>query len=517
MKRYICVGLLAGMAAVSGCATVGTVGESADKLIELTLEGAVINHKGDRKDLDIRLIERKGRWVAGFAKARRWNAATHRVDLSHFGRYRKQLAGEITVTLLPDAWIPQDRKPRLVSIDLDTTIGRKRITGTYAGRFADREVQGTVTGKAVPPPVIEPGDKAGLLRAFIPLPGGKRAEAVFRFEAKDGRVVVLDSDRILGSGQLAVTDDGLRGAATLQWDGMEPTAARFELSFIGREIGGAIHVGQDDAALSIPVGGRLELAADSALANRAEEGVVISDERKAIIANAAEAAKPLGALFAKHVYCRGPQRLPYRLFLPRMANQQPLPLVVFLHGAGGKGSDNEKHLSPWPKVWASDAIQSRFPCFVLVPHASSGWDSKPKAMPDAKVTNGKMVIEIVEGLAKQHVIDTSRIYVTGLSMGGWGTCYLLAEGKGTFAAGAPICGAEAKLARKIGTTPVWVFHGNADTCVPVGCSRDFVKALRKHGAEPLYTEYPMVGHGCYKWTYTDLAFYEWLFSQQRKR
>jgi predicted peptidase len=308
----------------------------------------------------------------------------------------------------------------------------------------------------------------------------------------------------------------------VSWGKRKPALSWIDLAFVGTEIGGILRVpmvkGRSDRLL--PVSGSLERLPDTRLANRAEEMPPLSKERKQVIDTAAKeaGARNVAKRFAKHVHKSGDAELPYRLYTPSAdLSRGPYPLVVFLHGAGGRGTDNEKHLTAWPKIWGTEFVQKTHPCYVLVPHASSGWGDLPKGGKEGQVTHGQMVMQVVKKLKQDHVIDPARIYVTGLSMGGFGTCYMLSEFPGVFAAGVPVCGADPRRAKAIGRTPLWIFHGNADVTVHVGVSRDLVKALRKLGRDPLYTEYDGVGHGCYKWTYTDPAMVEWLFSQRLGR
>jgi predicted peptidase len=113
-------------------------------------------------------------------------------------------------------------------------------------------------------------------------------------------------------------------------------------------------------------------------------------------------------------------------------------------------------------------------------------------------------------------VDSSRIYVTGLSMGGYGTWYLLTRYPDFFAAAAPICGGgDASRVEVFKHIPVWVFHGAKDDVVPVAQSRDMVKALRKAGAKPRYSEYRQVNHESWVPAYQERDLLPWLFSHSR--
>ena len=118
-------------------------------------------------------------------------------------------------------------------------------------------------------------------------------------------------------------------------------------------------------------------------------------------------------------------------------------------------------------------------------------------------------------MPKEYSIDPQRIYLTGLSMGGYGTWDLLARKPDLFAAGVPVCGGgDESTAEKFAKVPVWVFHGDKDTAVPVGRSRTMVEALKKAGGHPKYTEYAGVGHNPWDKAYADPKLMNWLFKQK---
>ena len=111
----------------------------------------------------------------------------------------------------------------------------------------------------------------------------------------------------------------------------------------------------------------------------------------------------------------------------------------------------------------------------------------------------KLVFELADTMVKDSAVNSNRIMITGLSMGGYGTWDALARRPDFFAAGLPICGGgDPKTAGKFAKVPVWCFHGDNDKAVPVKRSRDMIEALKAAGGEPKYTEYPGVGHD--SWT-----------------
>jgi predicted peptidase len=217
--------------------------------------------------------------------------------------------------------------------------------------------------------------------------------------------------------------------------------------------------------------------------------------------------------------------LKYRLMKPaEVAPNQKYPLVIFLHGAGERGDDNNAQLVHGIKEFAKDENRQKYPCFLVAPQCPKGatWadfrrgtgaEVKPDATQPLRLT-----LELIDQLVKDQPIDTDRIYITGLSMGGYGTWHALALRPDFFAAAVPVCGgADLKSADKIKSVPIWVFHGDKDNAVPVARSREMVEALKKAGGEPKYTEYPGVGHNSWDKAYADPEMFAWLFAQKRKK
>jgi predicted peptidase len=123
---------------------------------------------------------------------------------------------------------------------------------------------------------------------------------------------------------------------------------------------------------------------------------------------------------------------------------------------------------------------------------------------------------LLDGLVKQHSVDKSRIYITGLSMGGYGTFDALARRPGFFTAAIPICGGgDMRTAPKIKHVPMWVFHGDADNVVPPQMSRAMVKAITAAGGKPKYTEYKRLRHNSWSATYANPEVWSWLFAQKK--
>jgi predicted peptidase len=217
-------------------------------------------------------------------------------------------------------------------------------------------------------------------------------------------------------------------------------------------------------------------------------------------------------------------KLPYRLLKPNPFDpSQKYPLVIFLHGAGERGSDNEKQLVHGMNEFASDEIMARYPAFVIAPQCPEGeaWGGfsrlAKKQTPDGQLTPAlDATLKAVAALRKELSIDDKRIYITGLSMGGYGTWDALAKQPDLFAAAAPICGGGSTAqVDKFKHIPIWAFHGSDDKTVPAERSREMIEALKAAGATPKYTEYAGVGHNSWAQTYSNPGLYEWLFAQRK--
>lgn len=261
-----------------------------------------------------------------------------------------------------------------------------------------------------------------------------------------------------------------------------------------------------------------------------------SDARRVPIEALRMEGPRLAASFAANRY-RSPagEEMPYRLFTPPgLQPGRTYPLVVFLHGAAGSGSDNAKQLQGanmfGALVWTLPENQRRYPAFVLVPQSDVNWACTifdpahpPKALaeiefcpPEDLGIGARLAFGIIDDLLERLPIDRARIYVTGHSMGGAGTWHMIAQRPRFFAAAAPVSGHPlVATAEAVRSVPIWNFHGTADEVEPVSTSRAMIEALRKAGGKPRHTEYPGVGHNAFMWAYTEPALVEWLFAQSR--
>lgn len=218
------------------------------------------------------------------------------------------------------------------------------------------------------------------------------------------------------------------------------------------------------------------------------------------------------------------ESLPYRLLTPRDYDPgQAYPLVLFLHGIGERGSDNEAQLINGVSEWlGNDDARARYPCFVVVPQCPDGQESDTASWSNwepGKPTITKptrLALETIAAVQQEFNIDAHRLYIGGLSMGGFGAWNVLTEHPAMFAAAVIICGGtDPNQAPRIAAVPVWLFHGNQDDAVPVKLSRDMFQALLKAGGSPGYTEYPEVGHASWVPALQDAQLLRWLFAQKR--
>ena len=200
------------------------------------------------------------------------------------------------------------------------------------------------------------------------------------------------------------------------------------------------------------------------------------------------------------------------------------PLVLYLHGAGERGTDNSKQLKYLPTWLAEPAMRQKYPCFVLAPQCRMderwvdvSWaDATSTPQPVNPTVDLTAATAALEDVLAQEAVDPDRIYLTGLSMGGYGTWDLAARIPDRFAAILPVCGGgDERVAASIASLPIWCFHGDADTAVPVERSRAMILAVKAAGGRPIYSELAGVGHDSWTPAYRDDFVLDWLFSQRR--
>jgi predicted peptidase len=221
--------------------------------------------------------------------------------------------------------------------------------------------------------------------------------------------------------------------------------------------------------------------------------------------------------FVKQTHqCRDGQTVKYTVFVPPTYSPgQRLPVILFLHGIGESGTDGHRAT----EVGIGPAVRKRertFPAIVVIPQAQKNdfaivttwFPSRPE---------GTRALEILAAIQRQYQTDPDRVYLTGVSMGGFGTWAMASAFPEKWAAIVPICGGgDRNQAGILKTIPCWCFHGSDDNSVQVGNSRSMIEALRKTGGNPRYTEYDGVGHDCWNRAYSTDELWEWLWQQKRK-
>jgi poly(3-hydroxybutyrate) depolymerase/lysophospholipase L1-like esterase len=218
------------------------------------------------------------------------------------------------------------------------------------------------------------------------------------------------------------------------------------------------------------------------------------------------------------------QTLPYRLLTPQHYDpSQKYPVVLFFHGAGERGNDNQRQLVHGASLFLKPENREAFPCFVIAPQCPEKqqwvdmpWSGDSGTRPAQPSEAMKLALEIVEKVGKEFSIDQDRVYVTGLSMGGYATWDLVTRFPSRFAAAAPVCGGgdEKTITAAVAKVPLWAFHSEDDTVVKVIRSRNMVNTMRKLGENPKYFEYFGLGHGSWDKAYAEPELLTWMFAQR---
>ncbi len=240
------------------------------------------------------------------------------------------------------------------------------------------------------------------------------------------------------------------------------------------------------------------------------------------------------ALFQKKWFVQGKDSLPYRILLPESYDStKRYPMVLFLHGAGERGRNNESQLLHGASLFAKEENRKKYPAIVVFPQCppESYWsnvsitnDSTGKRdfhfRPDGEPTKAlKMAIELEKKLLNENAVDKDRVYVMGLSMGAMGTYEIVRRMPNTFAAAVAICGgADTSTARAIRKTAFWIFHGAKDDIVSPRFSENMMYAMQSYWdvAEMQYTVYPNANHNSWDPAFKEPELFRWLFKQKRE-
>jgi predicted peptidase len=225
------------------------------------------------------------------------------------------------------------------------------------------------------------------------------------------------------------------------------------------------------------------------------------------------------------------QVLPYRILYPENYNKEnKYPLVLVLHGAGERGSDNESQLVHGSKLFLDSLNRIKYPAIVIFPQCPENqyWSSikidrseNPYKL-DIRYEEDanwplQSALDLVKQLTKEESVDQNRIYIMGLSMGGMGTLEAISRKPKLFAAAVPICGAgdPASCEKYADKVPLWFFHGAKDKVVDVKYSRILVERLNELKAEVRYNEYPDVEHNSWENAFSDPDLLPWMFTKKK--
>ena len=216
-------------------------------------------------------------------------------------------------------------------------------------------------------------------------------------------------------------------------------------------------------------------------------------------------------------------KLKARLLKPEKIDEgKSYPLIVSLHGAGERGNDNQQQLKYLPLQMTESPWKEKYPCFLLAPQCPREmyWSS-PALSADFPENKNRILLDhvhqMVLDVSRNYPVDQQRIYITGYSMGGFGTWSMIARYPETFAAAVPICGGgKTETVSHFLQMPIWVVHGDADQIIPVTASREMVDALHKAGGSPIYKELHGVNHNSWTPAYQDQSgMLTWLFKQRK--
>lgn len=232
----------------------------------------------------------------------------------------------------------------------------------------------------------------------------------------------------------------------------------------------------------------------------------------------------------QYVNARG-DTLPFRILFPEQYDRaKKYPLILFLHGAGERGTDNEKQLTHGASLFLSESHRKNFPAIVIFPQCpeDSYWSSvKFDRTKTPFVLNFNYAVdptwpltsalELLKKIEKEESVQSSKVYIIGLSMGGMGTFEAVYRNPARFAAAIPICGGGDSTAydKRVKQVAFWVFHGDKDAVVDVQESRRMVARLETLKVPVKYSEYPGVNHNSWDYAFAEPDFLRWLFSNKR--
>jgi predicted peptidase len=229
--------------------------------------------------------------------------------------------------------------------------------------------------------------------------------------------------------------------------------------------------------------------------------------------------------FSRNIFANGKgDTLKYRAIYPDYNKTHRYPLVIFLHGSGERGNDNEAQLQWGVMNFATDQALTMHPAIIIAPQCPEDqeWsytDDENQAeihFRDVPSKPMELLHQLIRQIIKDALVDTNRIYITGLSMGGYGTYDAITRYPDLFAAAIPVCGGgDTSKAAVFAHIPIWIYHGSEDPVVDPLLSVEMANALIKAGAHPGLTLCPEFGHFSWLAAYSDPLLIEWMFRQHK--
>lgn len=241
-------------------------------------------------------------------------------------------------------------------------------------------------------------------------------------------------------------------------------------------------------------------------------------------------AQPTGE-FTDEAYIYQKDTLPYRILYPKDYNvNKQYPLVLFLHGSGERGKDNEKQLIHGGSLFLDEKNQEKYPAIIVFPQCASNeqWTHREKYLVnkqfvfsfpvDGEATKPtQLTNKLVDELLVSGQVDLKQVYIMGISMGGMGTLEYLYRWPNKYTAGIVICGAhDVMLSESFAQTPIWFFHGEDDDVVPSIYSQNIYNIVRRQNKASKYTLYPNTNHNSWDKALAEPNLLKWLFNHTKK-
>lgn len=234
----------------------------------------------------------------------------------------------------------------------------------------------------------------------------------------------------------------------------------------------------------------------------------------------------LGEYVPEMFELRGYGQLPYNIYFPKdYDGHKEYPIIFFFHGAGERGINNKAQLKHIAPILANEETQKKYPSILVFPQCpvNDYWASVDRSNNEWNFSNddrptaaGLKAEKLLDQIIETYTVDKNRVYISGLSMGGFGTYSILTRMPEKVAAAIAICGGvNVDNATQFKNIPLQIFHGAQDEVVPISQSKNLAKKLEALKAPFKYTEYPDLGHEIWNKVYEDPSTLEWLFSQTK--